>query len=519
MTSAEHSHSDCHAPAGGVAAPKDALVSAFLEHLRSTRSPRISRHYSSAARHFLLWLDRCRIPATSADDTIVDRFARHRCRCPRYSRRELGSPVYVSRVRRFVRFLEDRGDIPVAEDVDHIATHLTTFAHHLEVVGYSVVSQRGYRSEAEHFACWLRLSRIRWRDVNETVIDRFAQHDCRCPLRRKRGMLAERTGPAHRGRGARRFIDFLYERGVIPPANLVPAALEDPRLSAFCLWLKRHRGATDETIRRYLHEASRWLFSLGGDPAAYDAGTIRSVVLNQEPRRSRASVQMTTTVLRSYLRFLAVRGECRPELAHAVPPAPRRRLATIPRYAGPAVIERIIESCNTTTPVGIRDRAIILLLGRLGLRAGDVWRLRLADIDWANALLRVHGKGRRPTRLPLPQDVGDAVLAYLERVRPKVREERVFLRIQAPFRPFASSTEIAGIVARVLARACIDGVPTGAHVFRHSLATSMLRAGASLESVGTVLRHRSPNTTAIYAKVDVAMLETVAQPWPGDLSC
>lgn len=519
MTATKHSPSRHHLAKAGPGTPNDALALAFLDHLGGARTSGRSRHYSSAARHFLLWLDRCRIPVTSIDDAIVDRFARHRCHCSRYSARQLASMYYVGRVRRFVRFLEDCGDVPVVDDAEEAATHLAAFARHLDAVGYSLVSQRGHRSEAEHLACWLRLSRIRWRDVDETVIERFAQHDCRCPLRRKRGMLAERTGPAHRRRGACRFIRFLRERGVISSANLVPAALEDPRLSAFRLWLKRHRGATDETIKRYVHEALRWLPLLGSDPTAYNAGTIRSVVLNQEPRRSRASVQMTTTVLRSYLRFLAARGECRPELVHAVLPAPRRRLATLPRYAGPAVIERIIASCDTSTRVGIRDRAIVLLLARLGLRAGDVWRLRLADIDWGSAQLYVHGKGRRPASLPLPQDVGDAVLAYLEQARPKVREERVFLRIQAPFRPFASSTEIAGIVARVLARARIDGVPTGAHLFRHSLATSMLRAGASLESVGTILRHHSPSTTAIYAKVDIAMLESVAQPWPGDLPC
>lgn len=176
-------------------------------------------------------------------------------------------------------------------------------------------------------------------------------------------------------------------------------------------------------------------------------------------------------------------------------------------------------SCDASTPIGIRDRAIILLLARLGLRAGDVWQLRLSDIDWTNAQLKVHGKGRRTVRLPLPQDAGDAVLAYLERVRPRVREERVFLRIQAPFRPFSSSAEIAGIVARVYERAGIDGVPTGAHMFRHSLATGMLRSGGSLESVGAILRHNSPSTTAVYAKVDVAMLEKVAQPWLGGASC
>jgi site-specific recombinase XerD len=121
--------------------------------------------------------------------------------------------------------------------------------------------------------------------------------------------------------------------------------------------------------------------------------------------------------------------------------------------------------------------------------------------------------------LPLPQDAGDAMLAYIERGRPVVAEERVFLRVPAPFTPLASSSEIAGIVSRVLARGGIEGVPTGAHMFRHSLATAMLRTGASLESVGTVQRHRSPGTTAIYAKVDVAMLMKVAQPWPGDVLC
>jgi site-specific recombinase XerD len=518
MTTTKHSSFDRRTEAES-AARDDALVPAFLDDLRGTLSPGSFRHYSSAARHFLVWLDRCRIPVANVDDTIVNRFARHRCRCPHYSSAALGNPDYVSRVRRFVRFLESRGDIPAIDDVDHVATHLAAFAHHLETVGYSLVSQRGYRSEAGHLACWLRLSRIRWHDVDDIVLDRFARHDCHCAIGRKRGILVEHSGPAHRRRGARRFIDFLHERGAILPDRIVSGPVEDPRLCAFRIWLKRHRGTTDETIRRYVHEASRWLSALGTDPTTYDTATIRSVVLNQEAVRSRASVQMTTTVLRSYLRFLAARGECRPELVHAVLPAPRRRLATLPRYASPAMIERIIDSCDTTTPVGIRDRAIVLLLARLGLRAGDVWRLRLDDIDWANALLHVQGKSRRPTRLPLPQDVGDAVLAYLERARPQIQEERVFLRVQAPFTPFASSAEIAGIVGRVLARGRIDGVPTGAHLFRHSLATSMLRAGASLESVGTILRHQSPSTTAIYAKVDIAMLEKVAQPWLGDVSC
>lgn len=230
-------------------------------------------------------------------------------------------------------------------------------------------------------------------------------------------------------------------------------------------------------------------------------------------------VRKTATVLRSFLRFQASNGRCRPELQHVVPSVVPYRLSTLPRYADQATIERIIAACGNDTPARIRDRAIILLLARLGLRAGDVWLMRITDIDWWQGLLRVHGKGRRSVRLPLPQDAGDAIAAYVDAVRPVVAEERLFLRLGAPFTPFASSSEISGILARHLARAGITGVPSGAHMFRHSLATRLLRQGAGLEAVGAVLRHRSPDTTAIYAKVDIPMLQKIAQPWPGDLTC
>jgi site-specific recombinase XerD len=518
MTTTKHSSFAGDPVNAGAEEAREALVAAFLHHLRSEGYSGWSRRYRVLARHFLLWLDLRGIPLVSVDETIIARFARHRCCCPRYSSPAFGSTVYLSHVRRFIRFLEDRGEIPVVDDLAGITGHLAAFAGRLGAEGYSVVSQRGYRFEAEHFACWLRLSRVRWHDVNDIIISHFGQHRCRCPIHRNSGILVKVTGAAHRRRGARRFLRFLEERGAIIPASAASGPIEEPRLSAFRSWLKRDRGLADRTVQLYLREASRWLAGLGADPTAYDAATIRSVVMNQAPLRSHGSVRMTTTVLRSYLRFVAARGECRPELVHAVLPARCRRLAILPRYASPAVIEQVIESCDVTTPVGTRHRAIILLLARLGLRAGEVSRLRLSDIDWANALLYVHGKGGRPARLPLPQDVGEAVLAYLARVRPKVREQRIFLRIRAPFAPLASKA-ISSIAARLLKCAGVKGVPMGAHLFRHSLATSMLRAGASLESVGTVLRHRLPSTTAIYAKVNVAMLERVAQPWPGDASC
>jgi site-specific recombinase XerD len=490
-------------------------VSAFLEPLRGAAS---FVNYGSAARHFLHWLDQRRISLVSVDATTIARFEKHRCNCPRYSPAQLRDPVYLGRVGRFVRFLEDRGDIPVIDSIEDVRPYLSLYADHLTSARFSPGAWRIYYSAAEHFAAWLRLSRLQWcGDVDDAVVERFVRHACRCSLCRK-GAKLQASGEHKRRRGAYRFLAFLKEQGAIPITVAAPP--EDLHLSAYPTWLRQHCGATDQTIARYVYEVSRWVPTLGADPAIYDATTIRNVVLSQEPNRSRSSVRLTATVLRSYFRFLAARGECRPELYLAVPSVTRRHPAPLPRHASAATIERIIASCDAvSTPVGLRDRAIILLLARLGLRAGDIRRLRLDDIDWANALIYVHGKGRRTASLPLPQDAGDAVLAYIEHGRPMVAQECLFLRVQAPHTPLASSAEISGIVSRVLARGGITGVPTGAHMFRHSLATTMLRTGASLESVGAVLRHQSPGTTAIYAKVDAPMLMRVAQPWPGDASC
>lgn len=489
----------------------------FLDHLAKNGLTGDGRHYRSAARHFLFWLHNRGTALSNVDDTIVERFRRHKCRCARYSACQVTTDAYLTCIRRLVRFLEDAGDIPVAGRAGCFDAHLGDYSKDLSTEGYSPVTWRGHYSEAEHFSCWLRFSRQLGRDIDDDVIERFAQHRCRCPITRKRAKLAEPTGQKHRRRGARRFVGFLRARGVLKPA-VVSKAPEDQRIAAFRSWLEKQRGATAETIRRYIYEVTRWLCGLPSDPAAYDAAMLRDIVLKQPQSRSRSSVRLTVTVLRAYLRFQSTRGECRPELAYVVPPA-RRRSKNLPRHAAQATIERIIASCETTTPVEIRDKAIILLLARLGLRAGDVWALRLPDVDWANGRLHVKGKGRCPSTLPLPQDVGEALLAYLGQARPSTSEDRVFLRVQAPFRPFSSSAEIAGIVSRVLARAGIDDVPTGAHVFRHSLATNMLRSGASLDAVGTVLRHSHRSTTTIYAKVDTAMLQRVAQPWPEGASC
>jgi site-specific recombinase XerD len=186
----------------------------------------------------------------------------------------------------------------------------------------------------------------------------------------------------------------------------------------------------------------------------------------------------------------------------------------MPRYLSAEQVNRLIAACDGEGIVRRRDRAIVLLLARLGLRAGDVAQLRLVDIEWQTGSLRVSGKSRYEVRLPLPQDVGDAIAAYLE-CRPSASQaDRVFLRTIAPCRPFRRGDSISSVVKRCMQRAGISSPVKGAHVLRHTAATEMLRHGVPLEKIGLVLRHRGIDTTAYYAKADVALLKQVAQPWP-----
>lgn len=498
-------------PWTGDAPTPDTLSTAFHSSLLGSAAGSAAL-YKAAARHFLFWVEQQGIAVSTVDDAVVRRFEKHRCRCQGFSRHEPNRPTFTSKVRRFVRFLEDQGVVAVSDDVDHLDTLLADYATFLVQEHYSAASIKSYRSEAAHLAAWIRVSRLCWEDVTDEHVALYAGHSCRCPVYRKRGTLIGHYGPLRRSKGARRFLGFLRGRQVLPQAE--SQHREDELLAAYKTWLKTHCGSSAATIRRYSGEVKRWYLLLD-PPTDIDAATVRRIV-SYRITEAPGSASTIAGIMRSYVRFLASCGECDAALQHAFPPIRRYRLGTLPRYMDEATVEGIIASCKTDTSVEIRDKAIILLLARLGLRAGDIWQLRLTDIDWNEGYLRVCGKSRRPDRLPMPQDVGDAILDYLEQARPPISEERLFVRVQPPFRPFSSSAEIAGIVARVFDRGAIEGVPTGAHAFRHSLATQMLRAGAGLETVGTILRHRSPATTAIYAKVDVPMLLKVAQDWPGD---
>jgi site-specific recombinase XerD len=226
--------------------------------------------------------------------------------------------------------------------------------------------------------------------------------------------------------------------------------------------------------------------------------------------------QLMTSALRSFLRFLLQKGEIVVDLASCVPTVANHRLAVLPKHLSAHEVERLLDSCNRDTAVGRRDHAVLLLLARLGLRAGEVVALELDDIDWRAGEIVVRGKGSIHDRLPLTQDVGEALAAYLRRDRPAVQSRRVFIRSRAPHRAIKGPQTVSTVVRRALQRAGLDPPIKGAHLLRHSLATQMLRRGATMSEIAEVLRHRSPQTTEIYAKVDVAGLCALAQPWPGD---
>jgi site-specific recombinase XerD len=216
-----------------------------------------------------------------------------------------------------------------------------------------------------------------------------------------------------------------------------------------------------------------------------------------------------------FLRFLIAEGQCAVGLDAAIPTVAHWRLASLPRNLPGKDVERLIASCDRASAVGRRDRAILLLLARLGLRAGDVAHLRLTDIDWKDASIQVCGKGHRHARLPLTQEVGQAIVAYLKKGRPRTNADTLFVSARAPIRPFTSYCAVSSIVDRHLRRAGVVRPSRGAaHLLRHSLATSMLRQGTSLQDIATILRHSSIETTQIYAKVDIPSLRQIAQPWP-----
>lgn len=389
-----------------------------------------------------------------------------------------------------------------------VGMHLEGLSAWLRTAGYKRRPGQLLLRGAAHFEYWASARGVEPGQVHEGVIAAFARHvpSCACahPFRGRSRYHQE---------GAQQLFAHLQRAGVVTASAASPETVP-PVVEQFSAWLRQHRGVRESTLGVYVPLVREFLAAVGDDPTTYDAARVRAFILAQAEWCGRNRIKSVVNAIRMFLRFLAVTGACPAELVAAVPRIAQWKLATLPRYLDAADVERLVAACASSTAAGARDRALILLLARLGLRAGDVRDLRLGDIDWARGRLRVMGKGRCETWLPLPQETGDAVLHYLTRYRPASESDRVFLRVHAPIGPLPSSGPISKVVGRAIERAQIAAPSHGAHVLRHSAATTLLRKGVALDVIGAVLRHRCVESTAHYAKVDVARLRAVAQPWP-----
>lgn len=389
--------------------------------------------------------------------------------------------------------------------------YLDEFVSWLGGQGYHRVSIRRHVREVVHFADWAASEGLAIRNLD------------RQSLQRLRGHLGQSErypsgGLRHIYQSARTFVRFLEAIGVVD-VRAAPAATQVPAIVLeFTEWMHTQRGTLDSTLSSYRRPITDLLQSLSTEPRTYTAQGLREFILHQARHSSCERSKNLVTAIRMFLRFLVARGDCAAGLEYAVPTVARWRLCSLPKYLPAAEVERLIDSCDPASLLGARDRAIMLLIARLGLRAGEVSALTFGDLRWTDGILIVSGKNRRETRLPMPQDVGDAILHYLEHGRPHVASDSLFITVIAPFVPITRQV-VGRAVVRAIRRTGINAPTQGAHLLRHSAATSLLRTGVSLPTIGALLRHASIETTTIYAKVDVDLLREVALPWPGVLPC
>jgi site-specific recombinase XerD len=379
------------------------------------------------------------------------------------------------------------------------------------------MSDHGYARSSGRYALQLLADLARWLNRRRMIVSQLTPKHLESYLKYRCRHGHHRSGDAAI---VRRLFAFLLDKSIVaqtPPIEATPAQ----RLTEeFRLYLERERRLAPATVFSYVVHAGRFLSQCFADRSvrldrlrADDVVRFvqREAARLHHPKRSK----LMTTALRSLLQYARYRGLISIDLRASVPSVASWSMASIPRALSSDQVQRLLTHCDRRTALGRRNWAILLLLARLGLRAGEIVELTLEDLDWAAAELCIRRGATDLDRLPLPQDVGAALADYLRHARPACCSRRVFVRMRAPHRGFASSVAICSIVRRALERAGLNPALKGAHLLRHSVATQMLRQGASLAEIGELLRHRSQQTTMIYAKVDLDLLRPLALPWPG----
>lgn len=361
-----------------------------------------------------------------------------------------------------------------------------------------------------HIARWLAQNHLRPEQFTAEKVERFLRQ------RRQSGYKQHFSL-----RGLQPVVGYLRRSGVIPAEEKIPperTPLND-LLEHYEAYLVHERSLSPDNVLRYRGMARRFLSATLNAEAfnlsCLTAAEVSSYILGEARASSVGYAKVKISALRSFLRYLHVRGEVPRDLSGALPAVAGWRLAGLPKFLSTDETNRLLRARDRRTRVGCRDYAVLLLLVRLGLRACEVASLTLDDIDWSRGVLVVRGKGGRQDPLPLPQEVGEAIVAYLRRGRHRSKSRTLFLAAVAPHQVLTSKA--VGGITRTTGNRC--GIPRlGAHRLRHTAATQMLWSGASLPEIGQVLRHGSVDTTAIYAKVDRESLRTVCRPWPGATS-
>lgn len=390
-----------------------------------------------------------------------------------------------------------------------LGAHIDPFAQQLVAQGYASWTAKYMMRLMADLSGWLQRQTLTAMDLNEQRVDEFLQDRYRCYRvhREDHSTLS-------------RLLGHLRDQGLIPARVARPHTEPYDRIACdFQHYLIQQRALAPSTVRSYLDTVRRFLHArFGSQPLRLETLSpqdITDFMVQQARRYSPGHAKLLATALRSFFRFLLQRGAIATDLAHAVPTVPNWRLSSLPRFMKTEDVDCLLQSCERSTPKGQRDYAILLLLARLGLRAGEVADLTLDDLDWEAGELLIRGKGSRQDRLPLPYEVGEALALYLRHGRPPSATRQVFVCMRAPRRGFSDGQAVGTIVRRTLVQAGLNPTLKGAHLLRHSLATELLQNGASLTEIGELLRHQNIETTRIYAKVDQGALRALALPWPG----
>lgn len=388
-----------------------------------------------------------------------------------------------------------------------LAPYAAGFEEELGGLGYRPDSVRRLLILMGHASRWMASQDMGIGDLGPAQVEGF------CRARREEGYVGHLSQKAMSP-----LMDHLRRLGMVATAPAQHQTAVDELIKRYVGYLVVERGSAPATVRTYERIARQFLgqrLSAGGLELDHlTAADVIAFVSAKCPQLGPASAANLTKSLRALLRFLHVEGLTPTGLASFVPSAAGWRLAPLPKALDAAIVTRLFTSCDRGSSAGLRDLAVLTVLARLGLRAGEVAALELTDIDWRDGEVSVRGKGNRRDRRPLPVDVGEAVVAWL-RARPRCDCLTVFTSVRAPLCALTAGG-ISAIVRRASRRCGLD--PLGSHRLRHTVATELLRAGAGLGEIGLVLRHDRLSTTAIYAKVDRARLATLAQPWPGDLA-